>query len=133
MPPTPPTAAPTPTQLVISLATTITIPSTFYTEGVFQPDYHVLQDGSLLTESYQKDLKESMYSLLFFGMITALFFRNIIVSGDYIRRGRIKKKFLFYLLFSSQLLGPVSLIPLLVGFFYSSVNCDLYVHVRFPG
>lgn len=133
MPPSPQTASPTPTQLVIPLVTTITIPSRYYTQSGFQPDYHLLQDGSLITETYRQELQQSYYALLLFSMITVLFFRNIIVSAGYLRRGRIKRKFLFYLLFASQLLGPVALIPILVGFFYPGVDCNLYVFVLCSG
>lgn len=114
-------------EVLVQLSTTLTITDyqRYYnsTTQSFIPTYHALPDGSLLTLPYLSDLRETYCVLIYCSILTVVFFRNIIVSGGYIRRGKIKKKGLFYLLFASQLLGPVVLLPLLIVHFTEYVNC----------
>lgn len=121
--------SPTPTQVVFYLSTSLTIPDyhRYYNAPIesFTPTYHALPDGSLLTPPYVYDLKGAYSNLIFLTALTVVFFRNIFVSGDYIRRGKVKKKGLFYLLFASQILGPVVLLPPLIAYFHDSINCSV--------
>lgn len=116
-------------EVIVHLSTTITIPDyhRYYDSPIesFTPTYETLPDGSLVTQPYLHNLKNTYSSLIFLSVLTAVFFRNILVSGDYIRRGKVKKKSLFYLLFASQLLGPVVLLPFLISYTHDSVNCTL--------
>jgi hypothetical protein len=137
--PPPPTAAPTPPpsaccspsadQVVVHLSTTFTISDyhRYYDSPIqsFTPTYDTLPDGSLVTPPYLHSLKNTYSNLIFLSVLTAVFFRNILVSGDYIWRGKVKKKSLFYLLFASQLLGPVDLLPSLISYTHDSVNCTV--------
>ena len=117
---------------IVQLSTTLTISgfNHYYHDIVnpsqsFTPTYYPLPDGSLITPPYLSHLKYAHTNIIFLSVLTALFFRNILISGDYIRRGKIKKKGLFYLLFASQLLGPVVLLPQLLAYFHSAVNCSV--------
>ncbi|KAF8898592.1 hypothetical protein BD779DRAFT_1666412 [Infundibulicybe gibba] len=56
-----------------------------------------------------------------------LFVRNIVVSGDYLRRGRVKKKVLFYVLFISQMLAPIGLIPVIMSYFTTYMDCTVVI------
>lgn len=119
-------------EVLIQLSTVLTITDyqRYYgtqapTTQPFIPSYHAFADGSLIAPPYTSDLKGTYYALIYCTILTVVFFRNIIVSGGYIRRGNIKKKGLFYLLFASQLLGPVVLLPFLITPFIEHVNCTL--------
>ncbi|KAF9056308.1 hypothetical protein BJ165DRAFT_1522234 [Panaeolus papilionaceus] len=121
-----------PNTLLIELSTTVVVSdfSLFYSPQPitsFEPVYTALGDGSLLTPPYQQDLADANLSLLITGALAMLFLRNIIVSGDYLRRGKVKKKILFYVLFASQLLAPVGLIPVIVSYFSLNVNCTVVI------
>lgn len=115
--------------LIIRLSTTLTVSDyhRFYDTPThsFTPTYDALPDGSLLTQPYIADQRYAYSDLIFLSIMTIVFCRNILVAGDYIYRGKVKKKGLFYLLFASQLLAPVALIPLLVVFFHNSLNCNM--------
>jgi hypothetical protein len=56
-----------------------------------------------------------------------VFVRNIIVSGDYIRRGKVKKKTLFHVLFLSQILAPITFIPNIMSYFTQRLNCTVVI------
>lgn len=120
-----------PNKVVIHLSTAVVLPnySLFYNDPIslFQPKYQALDDGSLITPPFMEDLAGSNLSLLVTGFIAMVFVRNIIVSGDYLRRGKVKNKTLFYILFLSQLLGPVSIAPILVSYFDQALDCTVYV------
>ncbi|KAF9475613.1 hypothetical protein BDN70DRAFT_883492 [Pholiota conissans] len=121
-----------PNKLVVQLSTTIVIPdfNTFYAPAsieAFVPIYYTLPDGSLLTEPFNSDLRDANVGLLIMGALTMVFARNIFVSGDYIRRGKVKKKMLFYVLFLSQILAPVSLAPIILTYFSQKISCNFVV------
>ncbi|KAF9499792.1 hypothetical protein BDN71DRAFT_64144 [Pleurotus eryngii] len=125
------TPQPTPcttNEVVIHLSTTVVIPdfNRYFAPtpiASFQPSYLALADGSLVANPFFKDLHDSNISLLVTGMLAMLFLRNIFVSGDYIRRGGVKRKTLFYWLFISQLLAPICFIPEITGYLDKSVDC----------
>ncbi|KAF9532070.1 hypothetical protein CPB83DRAFT_56466 [Crepidotus variabilis] len=118
-----------PNVLVVQLSTTVSIPNyhLYYQQPIdsFRPVYHQCDDGSLLAAPYLEDLFESNLGLLVVSALALLFLRNIIVSGDYLRRGKIKKKGLFYALFISQLFGIGTFVPLLSSYFSEICNCTL--------
>lgn len=89
----------------------------------FQPSYRSLDDGSLLAAPFEADLRSSHLSLLIIGSLFTIFLRNVFVSYGYVKRGRVKKKTLFYVLLASQVLAPVSLFPVILSYFVDSVNC----------
>lgn len=116
----------------VQLSTTLTISNfNHYYHDIenppqsFIPAYYALPDGSLLTPPYFSHLRNAYTNIIFLSVLAVVFFRNILVSGDYIRRGKIKKKGIFYLLFASQLLGPVVLLPQLVAYFHPAVDCSV--------
>jgi hypothetical protein len=118
-------------KVIINLSTAIAIPnySLYYNAPIesFQPKYFALDDGSLIAPPFIQDLAGANVSLLVTGMLTMLFVRNIIVSGDYIRRGKVKNKILFHILFLSQILAPVSFVPIIMSYFNQFLNCTMYV------
>jgi hypothetical protein len=118
-----------PNQVVVQLTTSLVIPNyaRFYDTPIqqFQPTYFSLDDGSVITKAFMDDLANANRNLLFTGILTMLFARNLFVSGDYIRRAKVKRKILFYVLFVSQLLACVSLVPSIVSEFDLSTNCAL--------
>ncbi|GLB36291.1 hypothetical protein LshimejAT787_0305790 [Lyophyllum shimeji] len=118
-------------KVVINLSTALVIPDygLYYTTPVesFQPAFFALPDGSLIAPPFAKDLNDATISLLVNGMLTMLFVRNILVSGDYLRRGKVKTKTLFYILFLSQILAPISLVPVIMSSFTQSVNCTVVI------
>ncbi|KAF7436959.1 hypothetical protein PC9H_003793 [Pleurotus ostreatus] len=125
---TPPPTPCTTNEVVIHLATTVVIPdyNRYFAPtpiASFQPSYLALADGSLVANPFFKDLHDSNISLLVTGMLAMLFLRNIFVSGDYIHRGGVKRKTLFYWLFISQLLAPICFIPEITGYLDKSVDC----------
>jgi len=129
-----PTAIPSdiacPNTVVIELSTTVVIPNfnAYYAPmqiATFKPTYDTLADGSLLTPPYLQDLSDANLSLLIIGALAAIFIRNIFVSADYLRRGKVKKKSLFYVLFISQILSPIALVPVISSYFTNKVNCTM--------
>ena len=126
------TPAPTPChEVVIQLSTALVVKyDEFYPNTPiesFQPLYRALADGSLISSPLDEEQQSANLSLLVIGALAAVFLRNIYASADYIHRGKVKKKTLFYLLLASQLLAPVSLTPIIVSFFTEKVNCTAYV------
>ncbi|KAL0951007.1 hypothetical protein HGRIS_007749 [Hohenbuehelia grisea] len=95
----------------------------------FLPSYSTLGDGSLVATPFIDDLREANLSLLVTGMLTMLFWRNIMVSGNYIRRAKVKNKALFYLLFASQILAPACFVPDIISYFDYSLNCTLALRI----
>ncbi|TFK41020.1 hypothetical protein BDQ12DRAFT_720743 [Crucibulum laeve] len=128
---TPPPVCCAPNEVVIHLATTLVIHNfdRYWDIPIrsFQPVYLALEDGSLITPPFSQDLWNANLSLLVTGALAMLFTRNIFVSGDYLRRGKVKRKTLFYILFISQLLAPISLIPVILSYFYKSLNCTIVI------
>lgn len=70
-------------------------------------------------------IKEANILMLMVGALLMLTVRNIIVSIDYIRRGRVKYKMLLYVLLASQLCGPIAATSILISSFVPKINCDL--------
>lgn len=144
---TPSPACCEPNEVVIEISTTVLVPdyARYYDTPIltFQPSYLALPDGSLFTVPFMEDLSRSYLSLLVTAMLATLFLRNIIVSFDYLRRAKMKRRMLFYLLLCSQLLSvsilslrssissiltpfQLGLVPLLVSFFNSRLDCTAY-------
>ena len=127
-----PSSSCTPDILVVHLSTTVIIPdfNAYYAPAsieTFVPVYSTYPDGSLISSSFQQDLTESYIGLFVIGALAMVFTRNIFVSGDYIRRGKVKKKMLFYVLFLSQILAPVSLTPVILSYFDPKTPCNVWV------
>ncbi|CAA7266577.1 unnamed protein product [Cyclocybe aegerita] len=121
-----------PNTLVVQLATTLVIPDyTLYYSPTpiesFRPTYAALNDGSLLAPPFYEDLTNANLGLLMTGALAVVFLRNIIVSGDYLRRGKVKKKNLFYILFLSQLLAPVAFVPIILSYFTQRISCMVVI------
>ncbi|RXW24803.1 hypothetical protein EST38_g1068 [Candolleomyces aberdarensis] len=130
------TPAPTPChEVIIQLSTALVVKyDDFYPNTPiesFRPVYRALSDGSLISPPLDEEQRSANLSLLVIGALAAVFLRNIYASADYIHRGRVKKKTLFYLLLASQLLAPVSLTPIIVSFFTENVNCTVVVHISY--
>lgn len=89
----------------------------------FQPSYRSLGDGTLIASPFDEDLRSSHLSLLIIGSLFTIFMRNAFVSYGYVKRGRVKKKTLFYVLLASQVLAPVGLFPVILSYFVERVNC----------
>lgn len=115
--------------VLVALSTGISIPDyhRFYSEPVesFQPDYTPFPDGSLIARPFLNNVTASYGLLLFIGALMMLFLRNVIVSADYIRRGRVRYKTLFYVLLISQVMGFVTFVLAATTYFVDNVNCKL--------
>lgn len=116
--------------LVVQLSTALVIPdyNRFYAPTPiesFVPSYTSVPDGSLITPPYTQDILDSNLSLLVTGALAMVFTRNIIVSGDYLRRGKVKKRSLFYVLFLSQILSPLAFIPVISSYFSHRLHCTM--------
>ncbi|KAF8213277.1 hypothetical protein K438DRAFT_1706974 [Mycena galopus ATCC 62051] len=128
-----PRTTPSPTvAAAIEIFTTVVIPDyfRFYDQPTaqFSPVYSTLPDGSLITPPFVDDLTRSYLSLLVTAMLATLFLRNIIVCFDYLRRAKMKRRALFYLLLSSQLLS-MGLAPLLGSYFSVHLDCAAVMSV----
>ncbi|KAK0198708.1 hypothetical protein F5146DRAFT_1020728 [Armillaria mellea] len=125
----------TPNEVVIALTTTLIIPdyARYYDAPIaqFTPSYRALGDGSLVSQPLIDDLHLSFVGTLVAGMLTALFTRNVFVSGDYMRRAQVKNKILFYTLFVSQVLGAFTLVPFIISEFDSAFECTLSVIISY--
>ncbi|KDR85136.1 hypothetical protein GALMADRAFT_233779 [Galerina marginata CBS 339.88] len=127
-----PTSSCPPNTLIVQLSTTLVIPdfNLFYAPSAidsFFPTYTALADGSLITPPFNQDQLDANLSLLVTGALAMVFARNIVVSGDYIRRGKVKKKTLFHVLFLSQILAPVAFIPIIMSYFSQRMHCTLVI------
>ncbi|KAF9456544.1 hypothetical protein BDZ94DRAFT_1275389 [Collybia nuda] len=120
-----------PNKVVIHLSTTVVIPDygLYYSVPIesFRPTYYAYDDGSLIAPPFIQDLVGANISLLVTGFIAMLFVRNIIVTGDYIRRGKVKNKTLFHILFLSQILAPISFVPIIISYFNQLLNCTTVI------
>ncbi|KAF9452631.1 hypothetical protein P691DRAFT_803749 [Macrolepiota fuliginosa MF-IS2] len=128
---TPPPTCCSPNQVIIELSTTVVIKDyqRFYSADInsFSPTYFTTDDGSLITPALTADLWNSNINLLLTAALAVLFLRNIAVAMDYLRRGKMKNKTLFYLLLTSQALAPASAIPSLFSFFNQYINCTVVI------
>ncbi|KAF7784438.1 hypothetical protein Agabi119p4_603 [Agaricus bisporus var. burnettii] len=126
---TPPPACCSTNQVLVELSTSLIIKDyrRFYSTDIhsFRPTYLALDDGSLITPALINDLWNSNLDLLFVAALATLFLRNIVAAVDYLRRGKMKNKTLYYLLLASQALAPASFVPLLVSTFNQNINCTL--------
>lgn len=127
---TPPPTCCSPNQVIIELSTTLVIKDyqRFYSTDInsFSPTYFATDDGSLITPALTDDLWNTNLDLLLTAALAMLFLRNIAVAIDYLRRGKMKNKTLFYLLLTSQALAPASFVPSLVSFLNQYISCTLY-------
>lgn len=120
----------TPPEVVIVLSTTVIIKDypLYYSPtpiSSFRPTWRALPDGSLIAPPYDQDFLNANLNLFVLGAVAAVFIRNILASVSYLRRGKVKKKTLFYLLLFSQLLAPLSLIPVIISYFWDGLSCNL--------
>ena len=125
-------------EVVVEISTAVLIPdySMYFSEPIqqFRPTYYALPDGSLVAPPYLNDVQQGNWIILFTGALLMLFVRNSIVSADYIRRGRVKYKGLFYALLISQLLGVLSFVIMAASFLARQISCTAYAllfpHIR---
>lgn len=124
-----------PNEVVVQISTQLLIPdySEYYATPIqqFSMSYISLPDGSLVAPPYFEEIRQGNELLLFIGMFLMLFTRNAVVSADYIRRGRVKRKGLFYTLLLSQILGVATFVSLATTFFASRVNCRMFVRLQY--
>ncbi|THH03230.1 hypothetical protein EW145_g6425 [Phellinidium pouzarii] len=114
--------------LVISTKAHIMDYSSHYTATPieqFRMTYTPLSDGSLVAPPYLYEIQRGNRMLLFVGMMLMLFLRNSVISVDYIRRGRVKFKGLFYALLISQLLAVATFALMATSFFAAYINCKI--------
>ncbi|KAJ4001241.1 hypothetical protein F5050DRAFT_31850 [Lentinula boryana] len=116
-----------PTQVVVALTTTILIPdySLYYDTPIsqFSPNYQALSDGSLIASPYRSELQQDNGVLLLLSILVTIFLRNAFVSGNYLRRIKVQRKVIFRMLFASQVIAFVGLVPKIVSFLTPRVNC----------
>jgi len=132
-----PRITPSPTapvdQVVVELSTTVLIPdyARFYAQiplNSFEPRYTSLPDGTLASSAFLDDLRSSYTSLLVVALVGSVALRNILVCVDYLRRANFKRRMLFYLLLSSQILS-LGLAPFIASYFNSSLDCTAVLGV----
>ncbi|KAJ3990575.1 hypothetical protein F5890DRAFT_27562 [Lentinula detonsa] len=116
-----------PTQVVVALTTTILIPdySLYYDTPIsqFSPNYQALSDGSLIASPYRLELQQDNGVLLLLSILVTIFLRNALVSGNYLRRIKVQRKVIFRMLFASQVIAFVGLVPKIASFLTPRVNC----------
>lgn len=122
------TSSQCPNEVLVKISTQVLIPDyrEYYHDipiQQFRMNYKALPDGSLVTETYLKEIQQGNWFLLLIGMFLMLFLRNTIVSADYIRRGRVKRRGLFYTLIISQAAGVLTFIILATSYLTSHVDC----------
>ena len=120
-----------PTAVVIDLHTSVVIPDyhLYYAGPIstFHPEYHALGDGSLVAPPLIADLRSANVQLSLMSALAMFFLVTTMLSIQYLRRGKIKKKILFYIFSASQALGLASIITIIVPFFNQFVSCTRYV------
>ena len=118
---------PGPNILEIDLHTTVIIPDfhRFYSGNIssFRPSYHALADGSLVASPLISDIRSANIQLASTSAIAAFFFLTSWLAARYVRRGKIKRKGLFYALLVSQLLGLGAMVIMLVPYFDQFISC----------
>ncbi|TFK57312.1 hypothetical protein OE88DRAFT_1730691 [Heliocybe sulcata] len=114
--------------MVAGLSATSTIsPADLYLAtsiSSYSTTYSALPDGSLVTNGFLDDMARANGLLFAMGAFLAFFTRNIVASIGYVRRGRVKHKYLFHALLLSQILGPVGLLPMIVSYFHA-LDCNV--------
>ena len=119
-----------PKQVVVNLQTSVLISdySRYYDAPINQftgPSYLPLDDGSLVTGVFIKDLQSANITLFLVTVLAVIFLHNTFVSANYIRRAQVQQKLLFYLLHLSQLIGCIGTFPQLVSFFVREADCSV--------
>lgn len=89
------------------------------------PAYRLLPDGSLIAPLFYDDLQTTYIALIIMASLFTVFARNISLSLAFLWSNTIRKKSLFYTLFLSQLLAPLSILSLLVAQFHPNLDCNL--------
>lgn len=113
---------------VINFQTTVTIPDYYKYYGhspsdAFAVPYVALRDGSLIAPPLLREFPFAFANLVLSGIFLLIAVRNAIVSASFIWRIKIKKKGLFYALFSSQFLGLLMLCVKQYSTFRSETSC----------
>lgn len=102
------------------------IPSPIYS---YRPAWKSTDDGSVISGVYRQASNSDHGRIVLMGFLLAIFVRNVLVSIDYLRRGRARDKTLFYLLLASQLWGPVAFTAIIVGILSPTASCTAYVRL----
>ncbi|KAK7058837.1 hypothetical protein VNI00_001461 [Paramarasmius palmivorus] len=132
-PNTAPTPCCPPNEVVIALSTSILIPdySRFYQTPIQDfrgPTYAALGDGSLVTAALMHDIFSANIMLSLLVLLTTIFLRNTFVSGSYLRRTKVRRKVLFYMLFVSQVVACIGTIPQIFSFFKGNLDCSILIY-----
>lgn len=124
------TAAPSnnnPTEVVIQLTTTLLIPDypSYYHTPIseFNPNYEAFPDGSLLAAPFRSDLEQAGVELFLLTILITIFLRNVVVSGNYIRRVKVQRKILFWMMFATQVVALIGLVPQITSFLGLHLHC----------
>ncbi|KAF8832470.1 hypothetical protein HHX47_DHR1001905 [Lentinula edodes] len=124
-----PTSDDYPTEVVVALTTTILIPDypLYYHMPIsqFSPRYQALPDGSLIAAPYRYELQQDNGVLLLMGILLTIFLRNALVSGNYLRRIKVQRTIIFRMLFASQVIASIGLVPKIASFLTPHVNCHI--------
>ncbi len=86
-------------------------------------DWHVLEDGSLITSPLTSDVRSTVVQLALISALGMFFLNNSVTVVRYICRGKVRKKLLFHMLLASQLIGLLTICVTMVPFFVQSVSC----------
>jgi hypothetical protein len=82
------------TEVVVKLTTTLLIPDypLYYNTPIadFNPNYEAYPDGSLIAAPYRSDSEQANEALLLLSVLITIFLRNVFVSGNYIRRVKVR-------------------------------------------
>ncbi|KAJ3554697.1 hypothetical protein NM688_g2969 [Phlebia brevispora] len=118
---------PTPTAVVLDIHTRLVIPNyhLYYSAPIasFRPDYHALSDGSLVATPLIVDIRSANIELSLTSALGMFFLITTVISIQYLWKGKIKKKVLFYILTASQVLGLVTSVMLIIPFFNQFISC----------
>lgn len=121
-----------PNVVLVDLHTTIVIPDfDLYYNGrpiqSFQPSYHALGDGSLVATPFIVDVRSANILLALFSALAMFFVMNTVSAAYFVRIGKVKRMGLFYVLFSSQLLGTIAMLTPIITYFDQFVSCTVCV------
>ncbi|KAG1773180.1 hypothetical protein EDD22DRAFT_859310 [Suillus occidentalis] len=89
----------------------------------------VLSDVSFIAPLFLDDLETTYLALIIMASLFTVFARNITLSLTFLWSSTIRKKSLFYTLFISQLLAPLSILSLLVAQFHLNMDCKLILRI----
>ncbi|TFL06662.1 hypothetical protein BDV98DRAFT_160481 [Pterulicium gracile] len=122
-------SASTPDSVVILLQTSVLVPhfSKYYEGSIhsFYPNYTPVEDGSLVTDVYLRQLRTSQLAILVHTALFLMFLRNIFVSADYVYSGKIKRKGLLKVLLASQIIAAPIFLVIIIDFFNPSGSCPM--------